>query len=417
MGNIDGGWVLPDVIDPPRKCFQIEIPDDFHHRAAFFGAIYELTRWYNWQRDDAHTAKDVAAVWKGIWRAANDKFYSQQGSCEMQTLLRMDSLCGILQVSYDGGTVWSNLVDIGSCVSAGVQSAVDNGQVGSPSQPGASGSVPVHDCKSYNVTLRGNERWMSPNPVEAGYTVIVQNAQGGWADTNSVLSEWSCPSGTAYTLGNCGVYRPTAPSDPLQSAAHMRLIGYCNSVWVDMYNQTYVVPNGTPLSNFTLQANDGDLSDNQGSITLRVTICNYSQWCYEFDFTVSDGGWVPDDIYAIYEPGVGWASQPGSGGRVLHMRKSITAGTLVTELRYWWHTDIAPDNIHGYPYYDSIGGWTYNGQDMSGQWFQDGQRETNFLGLMSGNGTGSGNGNGAHYWITKARITGVGINPFGVSNC
>lgn len=60
-------WVLPDVINPPtRKCFTILVPNDVQHLAAFRGALLNLASATNWADDEAHTAKDVANVWKGI---------------------------------------------------------------------------------------------------------------------------------------------------------------------------------------------------------------------------------------------------------------------------------------------------------------------------------------------------------------
>lgn len=64
----DGGWILPAEIDPPRRCVQIYVPDTYEHRAAFTGAVYELTRWFNWHRDDSHKARLVAAVWAEVFR-------------------------------------------------------------------------------------------------------------------------------------------------------------------------------------------------------------------------------------------------------------------------------------------------------------------------------------------------------------
>lgn len=278
MPNKDGGWVLPDVINPTRRCFQIEIPDDFHHRAAFFGALYELTRWYNWQADDAHTAKDVAAVWKDIWRAANNQFYSGGGSCEMQTQLRMNTSCGTLQVSYDGGIQWLDVVDIGSCINAGVSAgigqALSDGTIGAPSQQPAGGTLPPSECHTYNISLNANNRWQSPIPVSAGYTVTVTNAKGAWSGDNAILSIWACVDGKQFSIGACGSALPGIPGDPIPGLSHMRLIGYCNTVYMDMYNTTYTVPVGTPDSSFFLQCNDSDIMNNQGSVTLTVTICN-----------------------------------------------------------------------------------------------------------------------------------------------
>jgi len=60
-------WVLPDVVNPPsRKCFTVLVPDEEHHIAAFRGALLALSSGYSWADDEAHTAKDVAAVWNDV---------------------------------------------------------------------------------------------------------------------------------------------------------------------------------------------------------------------------------------------------------------------------------------------------------------------------------------------------------------
>jgi len=70
MSKRDGGWVLPQIIDPPRKCFTLEIPDEPMHRAAFFGVLESLTYWWNWQRDEEHTAAAVTRVWRDVLERA-----------------------------------------------------------------------------------------------------------------------------------------------------------------------------------------------------------------------------------------------------------------------------------------------------------------------------------------------------------
>lgn len=77
MPKKDGGWLLPEVIDPPMRCVSFEIPDDQNHMMAFWGALNELTYWFNWQRDDAHTASPVAYKWQTIIQAAHDRFLSE----------------------------------------------------------------------------------------------------------------------------------------------------------------------------------------------------------------------------------------------------------------------------------------------------------------------------------------------------
>lgn len=74
--NKDGGWSLPEIIDPPRKCICIPVPDEPFHRQAFFGALNELGWQHNWQRDPEHKAMPVSIVWNQIVREAMERFYS-----------------------------------------------------------------------------------------------------------------------------------------------------------------------------------------------------------------------------------------------------------------------------------------------------------------------------------------------------
>lgn len=77
MGNYakgDGGYRLPAITDPERICIKLEIPNDPDHKQAFWGALWTLTWYTAWQKDDDKRGKDVAAVWRDVWfkaRAAN----------------------------------------------------------------------------------------------------------------------------------------------------------------------------------------------------------------------------------------------------------------------------------------------------------------------------------------------------------
>jgi len=79
MTNQDGGYRLPSEIDPQRVQFCIEIPNELNHIIAFWGALEELTKWWNWERDDAHTALPVTAVWLDVIKHARASF--EAGDC------------------------------------------------------------------------------------------------------------------------------------------------------------------------------------------------------------------------------------------------------------------------------------------------------------------------------------------------
>jgi len=76
---------LPSTTDDgSRICVKVNIPNIPAHRQAFLGAIYNLTRWYSWEQDEAHTAREIATVWKGVFNDLLDHFYDgcpEDGDC------------------------------------------------------------------------------------------------------------------------------------------------------------------------------------------------------------------------------------------------------------------------------------------------------------------------------------------------
>lgn len=78
--NKDGGFPLPDVINPEETfCVTIEVPADRWHIAAFWGALQELTYWFNWQRDDDKKGTQAAQVWRDKIATAYEKY--KEGGC------------------------------------------------------------------------------------------------------------------------------------------------------------------------------------------------------------------------------------------------------------------------------------------------------------------------------------------------
>ncbi len=59
------GWLIPDAHLPPTDaCIRVYYPDAPAYRAALLGAIWELGKWYNWERDASRRAREVAARWR-----------------------------------------------------------------------------------------------------------------------------------------------------------------------------------------------------------------------------------------------------------------------------------------------------------------------------------------------------------------
>lgn len=101
------GFVLPQIVDPPRKCVKIWIPNEVYHRGAFWGAIFELTQSFNWQQNPPETAREVANLWYDIWLQAT-KDNDMDGCCaDVAVTFRIDPTSGVIQQSTNGGVSWT----------------------------------------------------------------------------------------------------------------------------------------------------------------------------------------------------------------------------------------------------------------------------------------------------------------------
>lgn len=287
----------------------VPVPDDPMHMAAFLGAIADLGSGYKWQDDPYHKAKDVAKVWQEI----SDNLVG----CLPVIQFRQSDDC-TLQVSVDSGVTWTTIFNSYICAIGAardeIQNQVNDGQLsGGGQQPGQGGGTPF-TCYDYNVTLQGNNRWLAPIALEDGDTIQVTLATGAWWD-GDIGQAWKCPEGVEFILGTCNTLSHNTDSgDPLPSVYHMRLIGNLpadgTTPYFDIYDTTYTVPSGIASGQLYLQANDGMLSDNQGSINFHVQICKgAAHWVHTFNFLVADGSFYafqPIVQNTQWFVGIGW---------------------------------------------------------------------------------------------------------------
>jgi len=143
------------------------------------------------------------------------------------------------------------------------------------------------------------------------------------------------------------------------------------------------------------------------------------QWCYEFDFTLSDGGWteftdgVPGATYVL---GVGWVDKTTGGTRGTFIQSPVVDLTTFTEIQFDYtavsnvtSTVDYGQNGASFPMVDvcpgALGSFTVT-------W--DGSVDFDRVGLQVGNSTGFAAGSSV---ISRARYKGTGTNPFGDDNC
>ena len=90
MSGRDGGYLLPDEVDPQRIRFCIEIPNDLNHIIAFWGAVEELTWAKNWQWDGNKTGLAAARVWEDVIEKARLSF--EAGECASEEICKNTAL-------------------------------------------------------------------------------------------------------------------------------------------------------------------------------------------------------------------------------------------------------------------------------------------------------------------------------------
>jgi len=249
----------------------------------------------------------VAAVWLDIFNNLEE--------CAMDTFRQYDDCT--LQISRDGGSSWTTIFDAQACVAAGILDKLDDGTLapGGQQPPGGEGEPTI--CYPYKVKLNGNSRWLCPLSLQAGDSVQVSNARGGWYNGAAYpVGPWNCPDGLIYALGGCGGTPTIIGTNPVPDLGSMRLIGNCaaeTTPYFDMYNTTYVLSGSSTPSDFYLLPNDDVLSDNQGDITFDVLVCK-GGWIHTFDFTLAshDDLFIPHESRAIWESGVGWKPNPAA---------------------------------------------------------------------------------------------------------
>jgi len=367
---------LPDEINPPKRlCFEVEVPDNKYHIAAFRGAILSLASAIGWQNDMAHTAKEVALVWRDVY----DKIKLCQGEninlgidieeSEMNLRVDPDNPCIIQAWCIDHWEEWFNA---SNCAPSAV------------AQPSGEGEITVGTCKEWNVVLRGNDRWLLPVPVQGDYTIEVTEASGGW---NDGTPEWFCANGFTYILGACTTGSGGTEGDPRPDLDHMRLLASIDGTFYDAIDNLIAVPSSVEDGTVEFQANDETLSDNGGSISFKVRVCANSAGQQVSIFSTTTSAICNRGLLSKGVVGVGdtftftLADQEGCPNTVLfdgifrasdHLTLKIISVTNWTDSGDWQWFD--PDNgFSGEPDIDaqqSTLGWAGNSHTQATIGFQ-----------------------------------------------
>lgn len=355
MSGTDGGFILPENVDPPTFCMTLEVPDDPQYIASLAGALWELQYWWNWQRDNAHTAVPVTRLWRRLIQEAFDRINAGHlcpvpSSINVAEMEYEMSICE--QLRFHNGKLqglccgeWSDIAGQGDISIGGPE------QIGG----GAPQPTPGGGCQTYHAQFDAKSQYLVPTVVNSGDTVTFSNASGGGHD--GAVGVWNCPNGqTLFGPACVGVGGPQA-GDPATAVDHMALVAKIGATWYPAFSGVITVPGGVSNAQIVIQVNDDPLSDNSGSYALDVEVCNHQTlpWMHEFDFTLSPAGFV-DSSGGVFAPvwlaGQGWSANAkdvggGSGwwkGATIK-RTGITAftGTRI-EMDVNFTVGFGPDN-------------------------------------------------------------------------
>jgi hypothetical protein len=304
-------FTLPDIVNPPDSlCFQIRVPNERWHLVAFFGVLFDLTQWINWELDSTHKATQAAQVWKKIWldlQSQSCEVPAQVGTFSFEESSMLRTICEnnqcFLEFQCCPGE-WIRLANVDQLTN-GVQPG-----------PGAPQPPPGGGNQQYCGTLQASGLFLIPTPVSTGDTIELISAKGSGNDGGSI--GWYCPDGSSSFAGRCSGSGHLDSSDPLNTVNHMSLI-------VEISGSFYALAVGSPLtvpaaiSNVqpTIQVNDSGLGNNSGDydICVKVTNNQSAEFTHTFDFVLADGGWTPQtssgNPLGVWAGGAGWESVYG----------------------------------------------------------------------------------------------------------
>jgi hypothetical protein len=93
---------IPDDLTPETFCLCLQIPNDPTWVQTFVGLLAQPTYWFNWDRDAAHSGKELAQYWTKLF---DDIDWSTMSCCCTTPQIRLNA-DGSISVSFDGGVTW-----------------------------------------------------------------------------------------------------------------------------------------------------------------------------------------------------------------------------------------------------------------------------------------------------------------------
>lgn len=313
-------FLLPDVIDPPETvCIRIEIPKDDKHIYAFFGALDVLGLANNWERDSLHSAKQVAQLWRDTIQTARQTW----GACEMpidcnevEACLTTSPTITTIEIDITNNL---NIITNNTNELQEIQENPADGNTYAPTTP-TSNSVLACQIAGHLASKIGDYiAQIDTYATELTLLDALNSALAG--DFNYAVSELTTILENAVSGANPPLF---SDYQSQESAVHEQI--YCQNDFNKDNLATWTVSNLSRGQEVSDMLNSISLATWQQWHTLGEHATGYScllmcgGWCYEFDFTIDDGGWSTSaEIlrdFGVYTGATWdsvWGSIPGPG--------------------------------------------------------------------------------------------------------
>lgn len=325
----------PSVPDLVTVCFNKDwLP-------VVLGCLIQSTLATTWQgsQDDVNLAlqeaNDLILIFQKALPGCQTKNPAFSGAVP-KLMFRQDPDNPCLLQSSADGVNWCTWADISKCQV--------NAQPGNKSPQPASGQ-----CQNFHGTIHMTDAWLLPVPVNTGDQITVRNLYGSWSPT-AFTTIWDCPDGNLFFAGNCidgtssidsGAPDPTAPLNGTVLFDGTNYYDVSAAAGVDVPVVVTIAP-GVTNAQLIVRANFHGGVDPAGEAQFDIQICNNvpATWTHTFDFTMNNGGFVPqtgtgDIASGVWTPGTGWSSsdvtQPGpSTFRRIWLRKTFASANIDT---------------------------------------------------------------------------------------
>lgn len=411
----------PDEIEK-YTCVMLSIPDTDGYRVALFSALYMLTQWFNWERDSEKRGKSVADIWKEVI----DNMAWENACCGDKPQRQRILSDGTYEVSYDDGATW---------------------ETAPPEIDPRESSI---EFKPLEIDGTGELRCATAENVTENLKSQLQNQIDDINLGVSLVGIVAAALAVAVIFMSGGTLAPlvTALGAALAGAGSAALsAAFTEEVWDEFKCILFcLTPDDGNYSADDIQAVKDEIGENFIGIVVTVLwsyldmygavgVTNMGRtggatgdtcfecdcddlWCYEFDFTASNGEWTEfgGSYTALYYTGEGWgvAEELGTGNVAYSARNigiyvDFGVSTYVTSMHFEYSAGNA-ENV-GYMLDDetlyAFAPIISNPQGIPIN------ATTTGIGIL----IDRANPNTLTSRIIRITLRGTGINPFGVDNC